>query len=179
DAIAAGGVEVNLAWDAVEVARRGLPPLPFPLVVVHPDHVAVGAGESRIDVDERLHDVVAGRNVAQAVDRKASIGVVDHSCRAWREFLHIAPEKRNAVYLADLESRLFAAIAGKDDEHAAGDRPAPNGRGEGDLESNRRPLCLGGQDTAQGGYDGQAHAEDHGSFPAANAATRTKKRMPS
>ena len=59
------GIEVHLLHLAHEVAGRRVEVLAFPLVVVHPDHVAVGAGELRVDVEQRLHVVVAGGDLAR------------------------------------------------------------------------------------------------------------------
>ena len=52
---------------AVEIAWRLIELLSFPLVHVRPDGMSVGAMELGVDVDQRLHVVVAGGNLAQAL----------------------------------------------------------------------------------------------------------------
>ena len=52
DAIAFRRIERDLFRGAVEIAGRAVPALAFPLIVVHPDDVAVGAVEFGVDVDE-------------------------------------------------------------------------------------------------------------------------------
>ena len=68
----------------------------FPLVVVHRDHVAVGAVEFGVDVDERLDEVVTGRSSREALDRGAEVGGVDGGCLAGCETLYIAAEDGDA-----------------------------------------------------------------------------------
>src|SRR5262245_44718645 len=51
-------IEVNFLYVTVDVVWRAAPVLSFPLVVVHPHRVAVGALELGVDVDERLRVVV-------------------------------------------------------------------------------------------------------------------------
>ena len=57
-----------------EVAGRAFPVLAFPLIHVQPEGLAIGARERRVDVDERLHPVVAGGNVLETGDWMASFG---------------------------------------------------------------------------------------------------------
>ena len=74
-------IDRDLRRLAVEIAGRALPVLSFPLIHVHPHRVAVRARKARVDVHERLHPVLAGRNVAQARERMAAIGGADHRPR--------------------------------------------------------------------------------------------------
>ena len=66
---------------AEEISGRTFPVLAFPLVHVHPHRVPVGAREARVDVDERLHPVLAGGDVGKAADGMAAIlGAERHRC---------------------------------------------------------------------------------------------------
>ena len=64
-----------------------------------PQDVAVGALELRIDADERLDPVVAGRHIRHVGDRRAEIGTVDRRRRPRRELLDVTPEERRAAHI--------------------------------------------------------------------------------
>ena len=80
-------VEMHLLRRAVDVPRRARPILSFPLVVVHPEHVAVGALELGVDVHEWLDPVVASGNVGHVEDGSAELLSIDDGARARREAL--------------------------------------------------------------------------------------------
>src|SRR5262245_14351345 len=120
-------VDVNTLRLAVEIAGRDVPVLPFPLVVVHPDGVAVGTRELGIDVDEALHVVVAGRQVLEARHGRAQVAGVDDACLTGRQLLHIATEERRAGP-ANLQPRLAIVGPRNHDVNAAGDRLGANAR---------------------------------------------------
>ena len=61
DRIADARVNVDAPDIADQVARRSGEVLAFPLVVVHPDGVAVGAVKFGIDTDHGLDEIVPGR----------------------------------------------------------------------------------------------------------------------
>src|SRR6185437_17130132 len=83
-------------WIAIDVARRPLPVLAFPLIHVHPHGMPIGAREFRVDVDERLDTISAGRNVTQTPNRMTERGSIDDRGPARREILDIDAEQRIA-----------------------------------------------------------------------------------
>src|ERR1041385_1474004 len=137
DAIAFTSIEGHTLWRAVEVARRAIPVLPLPAVVVHPDHVAVGAPKLRINVDESLHIVVSARNQRQARNGRTQIGSVDHGGLARRELFDITPKKRH-TQTANLQTWLPFVVAGDHHIYAACDRSVVGGCGKGDLKPRLR-----------------------------------------
>ena len=128
-------VDAHALHFAIEVAGRDVPVLPFPLVVVHPHHVTVGALELGVDVDEPLHEVVARRQVAQARHRRAEIGHVDDGALARRQLLDVTAEERRAG-ASDLQPRLAVVGAGHHHVDAAGDRARVDAGGERDLDAH-------------------------------------------
>ena len=64
---------------ADEVARRERPALAFPLILRRPDDMAVLAAVLRVDMNQRLHPVVAGRELPQTcVGIAIRRGIDDH-----------------------------------------------------------------------------------------------------
>ncbi len=123
------GIDVELLRRAVQIAGRAHPLLAFPLIVVHPQDVSVGAAEFAVDVHHRLHVVVAGGNVRERIDRRAEIGGVDDGDLPGLQLLDVAAEER-AAGAAGLQARLAIAIARDHDEHSPGDRVGVRGGGE-------------------------------------------------
>jgi len=99
---------------------------------VHPDDVAVGALELRVDVNEALHVVIAGRQVAKAGHGRPQVRYVDDGRLPWRQLLDLASEERRAG-TADLQAGL--AVVGARHHHVdpAGDRTAVDAGGKRDL----------------------------------------------
>ena len=96
--------------------------------------MAVGAFEPRVLVEHRLHVVVAGRKVAERLDRPAeSVGVDDHR-RVRREALEVDAVDRHAV-TTHLQARLAFVVAGDGQEHATGERLAADRGRKRDLEA--------------------------------------------
>ena len=137
--------------------------LPFPLVVVHPDDVAIGAFELRVDVHEALHEVFAGRQVAKARDRRAKIRHIDDGGLAGRQSLDVTAEERRAG-ASDLQPRLAVVDAGHHHVDAAGDRAGVDAGRERDLDAH----AAAGRRRLRGhaGYGGhRRHAHDANPSP--------------
>src|SRR4051812_50222077 len=103
--------------------------LPFPLVRVHPDGVAVGAMELRVDVEQRLHVVVAGGDMRDVFKRKSENARADGGSGAGvpRVDIHTI-EGDAAAIAAGLEARFACIGATEDDEKAAGRGGGRGGR---------------------------------------------------
>jgi len=131
DVIAGGGIEVDAARLAREVAGRAGEVLAFPLVHVGPDSVAIGAVEFGVEVDDGLDVVVAGGNVFERVGGIAGSGAIDDGGATGGESIDVNAEERcAAVPGADLADGLGRGVAGEGDEDASGDG-AGVGRGGG------------------------------------------------
>jgi hypothetical protein len=52
-----------------QISGRALPVLSFPAIRVHPDRLPVGAVVARVDAEEPLCEILAGRNVGERLDR--------------------------------------------------------------------------------------------------------------
>jgi len=123
--------------------------------------VAVGAPELRVHIHHRLDDVVAGGDVAEVLDRRAEVHVIDNGRAAGRKPLDVAAEERRAG-AADLQARLAVAAGWARDHHvdAAGYRRRVRGRRKCDLETQgRRFLCCRLLRRAGGNRDGH---REHG-----------------
>src|SRR5262249_29642179 len=59
DLVSRKRIKMEAAYGAVEIPRRTIELLSFPLIQVGPDDVAVGALKSGVDVEQGLHVVVA------------------------------------------------------------------------------------------------------------------------
>ena len=73
--------QIDMHFDrlVVKIARRPVPLLAFALIHVELDDVPVAAMEGRVFVEDRLHPVFAGRNIADALQRIAEGAGVDVS----------------------------------------------------------------------------------------------------
>ena len=103
---------------AEQVPRRPLPVLPFPLIHVHPDRVAVRARKARVDVHERLHPVVAGRDVAQARERMPAVIAADDRRDARSELLDVFREEWRARRPRLVDRRPLIVAADRHVHHA-------------------------------------------------------------
>jgi hypothetical protein len=130
-------IEVHFRRCAVDVAGRARPVLTFPLIVVHPEHVAIGALELRVDVHDGLHPVVAGGNVGHVEDRRAELHSIDHRRRTRREMLDVVSEHRRTD-APDLKSRLGRLSAADDRVDASSQRLVADRRGDANLERDLR-----------------------------------------
>jgi len=129
-------IQAQLLRLADEVPRREVPFLALPLVHVRLDHVAVGAFEGGIDVQHRLHPVLAGRDLARALERPAARLGVDHRRLSRLPAVHVDPEQRLRAQAApDLEARLALVGLGDDQQHAPVERALRERSGVADLEA--------------------------------------------
>ena len=164
DFAAARGVDVHLHRLAVEVARLRVPVLSLALVHRHLDRVAVAAVERLVAIDQRLDEIVARRDVAQAARRPPHHLVVDDEIRARLEAVDVDAEDRlRAVgaVLIRLRPRLRLAIVGDEEEDAAVERLRAAGGGEGDREAERPGrLRARGEGAAAGEHEGEREPQD-------------------
>ena len=166
-----GRVEVHLHRRAVEVARLRVPVLSFALVHRHLDRVAVRAVERLVAVEQRLHVVVARRDVLQAARRPADDRVVDDRILARLEAVDVDAENRPravGAVLIRLRLRLRLAVVGDEEQDAAVERLRAAGGGEGDGEAERPGgLRAGGED--RGTRDNERQREREVSWTDASA----------
>src|SRR4029079_18360961 len=92
---------------AVDVPRRTLPVLPLPLVHVQPDDLPVGARELRVDVDERLHPVLACRQIRQSRERMTPFATSDRPRRPRLDGVDELREERSPGRTGLLDRRLL------------------------------------------------------------------------
>ncbi len=130
-------VEVELPRRAVQIPWRTVPALAFPLIVVHPEYVAVGAAKLGVDVDHRLHEVVARWNLRETGDGRAEVSSVDDRGLSRREPIDVATEERH-TRAADLQPGLALVVPRDHDVNAPCDRLGMRRRRKRDLESERR-----------------------------------------
>ncbi len=115
------------------------------MVLVRPDHVAVGAVVLRVDVEDRLRVVVAGGQVAETPQRIADGARVDDRMVARLELVNVGRKERNPAHahsrrLVRRDPRLHVAAGVQGDEDAARDRLPIQRRGEADFEPRRRRM---------------------------------------
>ncbi len=134
DRLAGARIEMHLDRLAIQVARRTLPVLSFPVIHVQPHRVPVGARKAGVDVDERLHPVIAGRQVRQAGDRRTKIAAVDHGRLAGLECMHVMAEQRHPGGRSLLDGWLVVGAA-DGHVHATGDRAGMGRVREADLDA--------------------------------------------
>src|ERR1700691_3315766 len=119
--IVARRIKMHFLHPAVEVAGRREHILPFPLIHVGPDCVAVRAMKLGVYIQERLHIVIAGRNFTEGADGITGRGTVNGSSCSWLETIDVNSEERSAhISCAGLKAGLLAHIARNDHKHAAG-----------------------------------------------------------
>lgn len=110
-----GRVEVHPHYIAIKVSRRPLKGLALPLVVVHPDHVPIRTVKFRIEVHHALDEIVAGREIGEALYRRAQVCSVDDPELTRRQPLYITSEKWCSVP-PNLESGFPFVCSGNHDE---------------------------------------------------------------
>src|SRR5262249_4839756 len=98
-------VEMELARLTDQVAGGACEVLPFPLIHMRPDHVAVASAEFGVDVQQRLNVVIADRNVFQADRWKPGRGRVDGGGSAGPIGRHVDGEDGGTV--EELITRLL------------------------------------------------------------------------
>ena len=155
-------VEVHPLHVAHQVARRLVELLAFPLVVVQPEGVAVGAVELGVHAQQRLHVIVARGDGLEARDGIAEGRPVDRGHRIGGERAHVHPEEGRAVaFVVHLEPGLLVVAAAHEHVHAPGDRGVADGRAHRDLE----PGPLGSERCGRDQGEQGGGAETHGRSP--------------
>jgi len=144
------GIDAHLLRRAHEIARRHVPALTLPLVHVRLDPVAVGAPERRVDVEHRLHEVLARWDLRRALERVPARRSVDDNRLVRLQAVDVdAEDLLRARAAGDLKPRLGLAALRDDEQDAAVERTGIESRGIGDLESNG-----GGAGAGAGGQQG-------------------------
>ena len=143
-------VEMQQHGRAHQVARRDPQVVAVTARHVQRDDRAVGAVERRVDVEQRLHVVVAGRQLVErgervAVDVEAAVQGDGAARRHAGDVL--APERRSVgdAAVVGQEPRLIRVRPGHDDEQAPVGGRRAHARVEGDVELERPcRVCRGG-----------------------------------
>ncbi len=135
---------------AIQIAGLAVPMLALALIHWQLDRSAVAAVERFVDVEHRLHRVVAGGNLAQDFTRITERSSIDH--RATRAIHIHAEHLLRAQAFADSVAR-FAVGGGNDQHHMAIHRLGPR-----NFKAQRR-LRLGEE---RGGKQQQSGGETHG-----------------
>ena len=135
-------VEMQQHRRAHQVARRDPEVVAVTTRHVQRDDRAVGAVERRVDVEQRLHVVVAGRQLVErgervAVDVEAAVQSDGAARRHAGDVL--APERRGVgdAAVVGQEPRLVRVRPGHDDEQAPVNGRRAHARVEGDVELER------------------------------------------
>ena len=125
------GLDLDLDLDrlGVEVTGRASPILTLALVLVELDDLAVAPRESRVDVEPRLDEVFAGRDVAEAPHRVAERRLVDERLRAGGQAVDVQAEDGRPI-----RPRAEFFRPGKKQDDAPRGRLAPDGWVDRDLE---------------------------------------------
>jgi hypothetical protein len=111
-----GGIDLDLDHIADDVSGRAVPTLALPLVIVHPNGMAISALEFRIDIYDSLDIVLSWGNVLYALERISKHLMIEDHFFASMERFHIFPEKRDAMG-ADLQSGFPDFAFCDDDEY--------------------------------------------------------------
>ncbi len=136
DVIAGGRIQMHLLHLAVQISRRFVELLAFPTVHVRPDRVPVGAMKFRVDINQRLHVVIARRQLLHALEGIAEGLGVDHRRLPGLKLADVgAVDRRLLVPPACLQTRLGMVAAAKDDKHAPGDRLGMRRGGKRDFKA--------------------------------------------
>ena len=111
-----------------QIARRAIPLLSLPLVLVQADGAPVGAVKHGVDAEHRLHPVVSCRQRVQARKRIARGTAVQRHRAAGCEAVHVdAKERRAARQIARLQTRLRRLVARHCNIRATGERASGDG----------------------------------------------------
>ena len=124
DWTAAPAVPANLPRRAVEVARRELPLLALAAVHRQLDHVAGGEAERLVLVQQRLHRVLARRQVGQRFERVAEHAGVERALVSRLETFHVDAEdlSRREAGGGHLKPRLARVVLGNHQQQPSVDR---------------------------------------------------------
>ena len=143
---------MNAMHVADQVARRAREVLALPLIHVGPDRVPIAAGKLRVDIGQRLHVVVAGRDVAQRMWGIAQCRIVDFSRFPCGERTDVDTEERRwctARGPARGRPRLRTRVATDEDEHAPRQWFRAHRAGHRDRKPHRRPIAATGASSSR------------------------------
>jgi hypothetical protein len=152
DAAVLGAVEAHRRRRAQQVAGRQVPVLALAAVPGQLHRVAVGGAQGLVDVEHRLHRVLARRQLGETGDRVAEDAGADHRFLPRRQPFDVDAEDLGAGELGgDLEARLALAAGRDDQQHASvhGLGALLGAEGDGELEA-------GGGRRQQQSEDGEA-----------------------
>ncbi|MFT3764561.1 MAG: hypothetical protein QM820_03450 [Minicystis sp.] len=143
--VARGRIDLQLHGLRDQVAGRLVPFLALAAVHRQLHHVAVGAMEGLVTVEDGLHEVLARREVREARDREAERRAVDDRGRAGREPIGVDAEDLLGLEpLLHLKARLGLAGLREDDDHAAVERRRRARGRKRDLDAHARLGPAGG-----------------------------------
>jgi hypothetical protein len=136
DALRALRAEGQLARGAVQVAGRRVPLLPLAPVHGQLHHVAIGAAERLVLVEQRLHVVAAVGKPLQAVQGEAEDAGVDHRLLPGLPAQDVDAEHELGLEagVAHLKTRLGREVVRDEQQQAAVERPGSLVGGIRDLE---------------------------------------------
>jgi hypothetical protein len=97
DGVTFGGIHVNLLHFTVNISRRPVEPLTFPLIHMSPDHMTVGPFKFCVDVQQSLNRIITGRNLFQTLQRETQTLFIDDNRFSWLKVMNIQPKERNTV----------------------------------------------------------------------------------
>jgi hypothetical protein len=147
-------IEGHLLRGAVEVSRGTIPRLPLAAIHRQLDGVPVLAMKGFVSMQQSLHSIRAGRNVAQAAFRVAQDAGVDHARGVGRHGVDIDAEQLLRLRaILDLKARLPFLAGGNHQQQAPIERLLARRRGEPNREARRRRVCCvrGKRDDGGGG----------------------------
>ena len=166
----AAAVPANCHRLRVEVAGLGAPLLALALVGRHFQFATIAHAESLVAVQEGLHAILAGRQVAQLADGKTEGIIIDAACCTGRPALDVdAVERDRAAVPVDEIARLLVGglIRGREDQQqTAVLRTFGDALRQHHVECGRCGECQRGQQhEAEHGNEGnQARPGHRGSF---------------
>lgn len=143
---------MNALGHAVQISRRAVELLAFPLVFVGPDNPIVGTGESRVNVEQSLNIVVACRKLSHRSVGIAEAESVNHCSLARLKLGHIFAEKlRLRAPRTNLKPGFRIVHFGDHDKNPSRNRLFVASR-QCNFESRDGGSSLGGGLTRKGDY---------------------------
>ncbi len=95
--------------------------LPFPLIHMGPNGMAIGARKPRVNVDQRLRVVISRRHIFEAIHRVSDRAAIDHRGAAGLELIDVhGEERRLPTPRSGLLQRRRSILFGEHYEYAAG-----------------------------------------------------------
>ena len=131
-------IDVNLYRLGVEIARRKIPVLAFASVGRQLDRSAVGAVKGLVDVQHRLHVVIARRHLVERADRITGGRAGDGDRLTGGQSVDSgAKDDLRTRGVVDLHARLCGRIVREQQEYAAVERLGGYARGKTDRNLRR------------------------------------------